>query len=188
MTTTLSSDQELLRIPDHLFVHPDLRAEVEQFLFFEATLLDDRNFADWYRLFADDVHYWIPNRMNRLMHEAHLEKTTERQMGLFDENKKSLGWRVRQILTQKHWAEDPPSRARHLVTNIRIQPAAVDGEYEVRSNFLVYRNRLEDEVDFWVGERQDLLRRLDVRAWQVARRTVVLDQNVVLSKNLSIFL
>ena len=186
--TTVSTEQELLRIPDNLFVHPDLRVEVEQFLYFEATLLDDRNFADWYRLFADDVHYWMPNRMNRLMHEANLEKTTERQMGLFDENKMSLGWRVRQILTQKHWAEDPPSRARHLITNIRIEPTDVDNQYEVRSNFLVYRNRLEDEVDFWVGERHDLLRRLDVQTWQIARRTVILDQNVVLSKNLSIFL
>jgi 3-phenylpropionate/cinnamic acid dioxygenase small subunit len=186
--TTLSTEHELLRIPDNLIVHPDLRTEVEQFLYFEATLLDDRNFADWYRLFADDIHYWMPNRMNRLMQESHLERTTEKEMGLFDENKLSLGWRVKQILTQKHWAEDPPSRARHLVTNIRIEPTAVDNEYEVRSNFLVYRNRLEDEVDFWVGERRDLLRRLDVQTWQIARRTVILDQNVVLSKNLSIFL
>jgi 3-phenylpropionate/cinnamic acid dioxygenase small subunit len=52
----------------------------------------------------------------------------------------------------------------------------------------VYRNRLEDEVDFWVGERHDLLRRLEPRVWQIARRTIILDQNVVLSKNLSIFL
>jgi 3-phenylpropionate/cinnamic acid dioxygenase small subunit len=186
--TALSTEQELLRIPDSLFVHSDLRAEVEQFLYFEATLLDDRNFSDWYRLFAEDVHYWMPNRMNRLMHESEHEKTTEREMGIFDDNKRSLGWRVAQILTRKHWAEDPPSRARHLVTNIRIEPTTTGNEYAVRSNFLVYRNRLEDEVDFWVGERHDLLRRLDVHAWQIARRTIILDQNVVLSKNLSIFL
>ncbi len=52
----------------------------------------------------------------------------------------------------------------------------------------MYRNRLEDEVDIWVGERHDVLRRLEPRAWQIARRTIILDQNVVLSKNLSIFL
>jgi biphenyl 2,3-dioxygenase subunit beta len=186
--TLLATDQELLRIPDILFVHPDLRVEVEQFLYFEATLLDDRNFEDWYRLFTDDIHYWMPNRMNRLMHERDREQTTEQEMGLFDENKTSLGWRVSQILTRKHWAEDPPSRARHLVTNIRIEPTSTENEYAVRSNFLVYRNRLEDEVDFWVGERRDILRRLDVQTWQIARRTIILDQNVVLSKNLSIFL
>ena len=61
--TALSTEQELLRIPDNLFVHADLRVEVEQFLYFEATLLDDRNFAEWYRLVADDIHYWMPNRI-----------------------------------------------------------------------------------------------------------------------------
>ena len=72
------------------------------------------------------------------------------------------------------------------MTNIRIEPTSDADEYAVRSNFLVYRNRLEDEVDIWVGERQDLLRRLAPPAWQIARRTIILDQNVVLSKNLSI--
>lgn len=186
--TAVSTEQELLRIPDSLFVHADLRVEVEQFLYFEATLLDERRYADWYLLFADDIHYWMPNRMNRLMQESARENTTEREMGLFDENKTSLEWRVKQLLTRKHWAEDPPSRARHLLTNIRIESASAENEYAVRSNFLVYRNRLEDEVDIWVGERHDVLRRLEPRAWQIARRTIILDQNVVLAKNLSIFL
>lgn len=185
--TTVNVEPQLLRIPDKFFVDGELRVEIEQFLYFEAALLDSRQFADWYRLFADDVHYWMPNRSNRLMQEAGQEKTTTKELGLFDENKTSLGWRVSQILTRKHWAEDPPSRARHLVTNIRIEPTEEIDEYAVHSNFLVYRNRLEDEVDIWVGERQDILRRRRARTWQIARRTIVLDQNVVLSKNLSIF-
>ncbi len=185
--TTVLTEPQLLRIPEKLFVDAELRVEVEQFLYFEATLLDERRYADWYRLFADDIHYWMPNRMNRLMHEVDRENTTEQELGLFDENKTSLGWRVSQILTRKHWAEDPPSRARHLVTNIRIEPTSTTDEYAVGSNFLVYRNRLEDEVDIWVGERRDVLRRLAPLAWQIARRTIILDQNVVLSKNLSIF-
>ena len=45
--TAVSTEQELLRIPDSLFVHADLRVEVEQFLYFEATLLDERRYADW---------------------------------------------------------------------------------------------------------------------------------------------
>lgn len=185
--TSLTTEPQLLQIPASLFVDAGLRAEVEQFLYFEASLLDERRYADWYRLFADDIHYWMPNRMNRTMQEVDRENTTKGELGLFDDNKKSLGWRVSQILTRKHWAEDPPSRARHLLTNIRIEPTPTADEYAVRSNFLVYRNRLEDEVDFWVGERQDVLRRHGSRTWQIARRTIVLDQNVVLSKNLSIF-
>ena len=178
---------QLLRIPESLLVDAKLRAEVEQFLYFEASLLDERRYGDWFRLLADDIHYWMPSRMNRLMHEVDKENTTEKQLGLFDDTKRSLSWRVEQLLTRKHWAEDPPSRTRHVVTNIRIEPTAAANEYAVRSNFLVYRNRLETEVDIWVGERQDVLRRLEPLAWQIARRTIILDQNVVLSKNLSVF-
>jgi 3-phenylpropionate/cinnamic acid dioxygenase small subunit len=181
------TEPQLLRIPETLLVDAKIRTEVEQFLYFEALLLDERQYGDWYRLLADDIHYFMPSRMNRLMHETDKENTTEKQHWLFDDNKRSIGWRVEQILTRKHWSEDPPSRTRHVVTNIRIEPTANINEYSVRSNFLVYRNRLETEVDIWVGERQDVLRRYATLAWQVARRTIILDQNVVLSKNLSTF-
>ncbi len=182
---TVSTESHLIKIPQKFMVDPAIRVEIEQFLYFEASLLDERQYADWYRLMADDVHYWMPNRRNRLMHEADKENTTERELGLYDDNKVSLSWRVEQILTRKHWAEDPPSRTRHMVMNIRIEPTPSADEYAVSSNFLVYRNRLEDEVDIWVGERQDVLRRLEPLAWQIARRTIILDQSVVLSKNLS---
>jgi 3-phenylpropionate/cinnamic acid dioxygenase small subunit len=185
VTTTAASD--LLKIPEQFFVDAELKNEIDQFLYFEASLLDERRYLDWYSLFADDLFYVMPNRMNRLTHEAEKENTTAKEFNLFDETKASLGWRVRQVASRKHWAEDPPSRARHLVTNIRVSPTDVADEYSVRCNFLIYRNRLESEVDFWVGERHDVVRRIEARAWQIARRTVILDQNVVLSKNFSIF-
>jgi 3-phenylpropionate/cinnamic acid dioxygenase small subunit len=184
---TVTAESDLLKIPEQFFVDAELKNEIDQFLFFEASLLDERRYMDWYRLFATDLQYLMPNRSNRLMHEADKENTTATQFNLFDETYASLGWRVRQVASRKHWAEDPPSRARHLVTNIKVEPTDVPDEYDVHANFLIYRNRLESEVDFWVGERRDLLRRIEPRAWQIARRTITLDQNVVLSKNFSIF-
>ena len=183
---TVPTEQTLLKIPEAFLVDAAIRTEIEQFLYFEASLLDDRNYADWYRLFSDDTQYWMPNRRNRLMHEADKENTTHQELGLYDDNKTSLSWRVEQILTRKHWAEDPPSRTRHMVMNVRIEPTSIANEYAVNSNFLVYRNRLEDEVDIWVGVRHDVLRQLEPLAWQIARRTIILDQSLVLSKNLSI--
>ena len=70
---------------------------------------------------------------------------------------------------------------------MRIAPAKSVGEYEAKSNFICYRNRLSDEVDIWVGERTDLLSRNDEQELRIARRKILLDQNVVLSKNLSVF-
>jgi 3-phenylpropionate/cinnamic acid dioxygenase small subunit len=84
------------------------------------------------------------------------------------------------------WAEDPPSRTRHIVNNVEVEPADAEGELKVYSNVVVYRSRGETEQDFFVGARQDLLRRVD-GALTIARRRVVLDQNVLVAKNISIF-
>jgi 3-phenylpropionate/cinnamic acid dioxygenase small subunit len=84
------------------------------------------------------------------------------------------------------WAEDPPSRTRHLLTNIEIERGDAGSELEVRCNFIVYRSRSETEQDFYVGARRDVLRSAD-GAWKIARQKLILDQNVLLAKNVSIF-
>jgi 3-phenylpropionate/cinnamic acid dioxygenase small subunit len=186
--TLVAKDAPLLYIPAEVLRSAAIQLEVEQFLYFEAELLDNRRFADWYLLCAEDIHYWMPTRRNRTSRELDRENATRGEASHFDENKRSLGWRVAQLATGKHWAEDPPSRTRHLVTNVRIENNGGGNEFSVRSNFICYKNRLEDEVDIWAGERQDVLRLIEPGAWQIARRRILLDQNVVLSKNLSVFL
>ncbi len=87
-------------------------------------------------------------------------------------------------------AEEPASRVSHLVTNIRVlgvEPDEGGGErVRVRSRFLIYQNRLQAEVSLFVGKREDVLRRRDGR-WKVLAREIHLDQNVLLSKALTIF-
>jgi len=108
----------------------------------------------------------------------------------FDEGKDTLTRRVKQILTGIHWAEEPPSRICHLISNVQVGTATPAGapasEVTVKSRFLVYRNRVETETDFLVGKREDLLRRVS-GSWKIARRKIVLDQNVLLAKNLTVF-
>ena len=169
-------------------VTPELQFQVEQFLYYEAGLLDDSQFRAWFGLLADDIEYVMPIRPNRLRRD--LSKPSGLPaMAHFDEDKASLDLRVRQLESGKHWAEEPPSRTRHLVTNVRIRPRPDGdpaGDLDVTSNFLCYRNRLDTEVDIWAGQREDVLRRHD-GTFRVTRRTVLLDQAVVLSKNLSVF-
>jgi 3-phenylpropionate/cinnamic acid dioxygenase small subunit len=185
--TVLASDPatDVPEVP--IAVSPELQFEIEQFLYFEAKLLDERRYNDWYVLFASDLRYRMPTRANRLLREMDRENSAPGDLAAVDDDKEMLGWRVAQFETGRHWAEDPPSRTRHLVTNVKVQPGELAGEYSVESNFLCYRNRLETEVDIWVGERQDVLRNVGPRKWQIARRYVLLDQNVILSKNLSVF-
>jgi 3-phenylpropionate/cinnamic acid dioxygenase small subunit len=166
-----------------------LLAEVSEFLHAEADLLDERRYTEWLDLLADDFTYSMPLRLNVPYSDA--ETGTETRSGTdicwFDESKETVELRVRQLLTGVHWAEEPVSRVSHLVTNIRIDE--VDGE-EVRlaSKFLVYRNRVSDETDILVGRRRDTLRRDPGIGWKVVRRHLLLDQTVLLAKNLSIFL
>jgi len=176
----------------------DVIRGVEQFLYREARLLDERRFHDWLHLFTDDVHYSMAARANRyprsskaiaaLDADRYTEENVagEDELGLFDEDIRTLTARVARLDTGMAWAEDPPSRTRHLITNIEIAPEASESELAVHSNFIVYRSRGETEQDFYVGARQDRLRRVD-GAWKIASRRMVLDQNVLTAKNLSIF-
>jgi len=165
-----------------------LQQTIEQFLYYEARLLDDRRLDEWYALLADDIHYFMPTRYNRLKREADREFSGPHEAALFDEDKVSLGQRIRRLHTGMAWAEDPPSRTRHLVSNVMIRPSSTPGEYEVDCYYLLYRSRLEREVEVFVGMRHDLLRRTDTLAgWQIARRTIILDQATLLARNLSFF-
>jgi 3-phenylpropionate/cinnamic acid dioxygenase small subunit len=159
--------------------------EVEQLYYREAELLDDGRFADWLDLFTDDLVYWMPTRTNRLRRQQALAVAQRGEAAFYDETKDSLAWRIRRFDSGMAWAEDPPSRTRHLITNVRVVVTDRD-EYAVRSNFLVYRNRLEREQNVFAGERQDALRRAGA-GLLIRERTILLDQNVLLSKNISTF-
>src|SRR5216684_1900386 len=168
-----------------------LKQEIEEFLYYEADLLDERRYEDWLALVAEDVRYWMPMRRNVKVDDIEREFTREGlDISWFDEGKETLTRRVRQIQTGIHWAEEPVSRISHIVSNVRLleaSPSWADPvEVTVRCRFLIYRNRVETETDILVGKREDLLRRVDDQ-WQIARRKIVLDQNVLLTKNLTFF-
>jgi len=172
--------------------------EVEQFLYREARLLDERRFHEWLELFTGDVHYWMGARTNRYPRSSKAiailspnryvedDHTREDELSILDETKETLAGRVARLDTGMAWAEDPPSRTRHLITNIEVAPGDTASEIKVYSNFIVYRSRAESEEDFYVGGRQDVRRRVD-GAWKIARRKLTLDQNVLSAKNVSIF-
>jgi len=168
-----------------------LRQEVEDFLYREAELLDERRYEEWLDLFAEDARYWMPMRRNVPADAPAREFTREGvDVNWFDEGKDTLVRRVKQIRTGVHWAEQPPSRICHMVANVQIVGATPDaasrGEVAVKSRFLIYRNRVETETDFLVGKREDVLRRAD-GGWRIARRKIILDQSVLLAKNLTFF-
>jgi 3-phenylpropionate/cinnamic acid dioxygenase small subunit len=168
-----------------------LKQEIEDFLYHEADLLDGRRYDEWLALLAEDVRYWMPMRRNVKVDDLEREFTREGlDISWFDEGKETLTRRVRQIRTGIHWAEEPVSRISHMISNIRLLEANPSwdepAEVTVRCRFLVYRNRVETETDILVGKREDLLRSVEGE-WKIAHRKILLDQNVLLSKNLTFF-
>ena len=168
-----------------------LKQEIEDFLYHEAELLDERRYEDWLALVANDVRYWMPMRRNVKVGEQQREFTrADHDINWFDEGKETLDRRVKQIMTGIHWAEEPVSRISHMVANVQLIEARPSfdepSEVATKCRFLIYRNRVETETDILVGKREDLLRRVG-NGWQLARRKIILDQNVLLTKNLTFF-
>ena len=158
---------------------------VEQFYYAEAAALDERRYDDWLALFTDDVHYFMPVRRTRTSNELDQEFTAPGSVAYFDDTKAMLATRVRKLQTGYSWAEDPPSRTRYLITNVRILDAR-DDEFNVTSNFHLYRTRLNSEEDSWIGRREDALRRVGC-SFRIAGRKIFLEQTVLLARNLSNF-
>jgi 3-phenylpropionate/cinnamic acid dioxygenase small subunit len=170
----------------------ELKQQLEDFLFNEAELLDQRRFDEWLALLTDDLVYFMPLRRNVKFgqHEARENTALGRDISWFDEDKWTLAKRVEQIQTGIHWAEEPLSRVCHLIGNVQLLEVrpGLDSPRELlaRSRFLVYQNRLESETNLFVGRRNDTLR-VEGGQWKLARREILLEQSVLQAKSLTVF-
>lgn len=167
--------------------------EVEEFLFAEAALLDDRRYGEWLDLLHEEVRYFAPIPSNLRRDQLAVGEWTQegRDLAWFDEGKVTLTQRVQQIATGIHWAEEPASRVCRMVSNVEVLEALPDasapGEVRLRCRFLTYRNRLHDEQNLLIGKRFDTLVKAD-GGWKLKRREIHLEQSVLLAKNLAAFL
>ncbi|MES2496875.1 aromatic-ring-hydroxylating dioxygenase subunit beta [Sphingobium sp. CAP-1] len=167
----------------------ELQHEIEQFYYREAALLDRREFKTWLSLLAQDLRYFMPLRMSRMNRFDKKEFSDDDEFASFDDDIVAMRGRVRKISTDVSWSENPASKTRHVVSNVIVDPQDDEpGTYKVDSAFITYRNRAERQVDIWTGERRDVIRRADNSyGFQIARRTILVDQSTLLANNLSIF-
>jgi 3-phenylpropionate/cinnamic acid dioxygenase small subunit len=159
--------------------------ELNQFYFHEAWLLDERKLSEWLDLLTDDVLYFMPRRKNVMRRESDREYTGFGQMNFFEDDKELMRVRVARLETDMAWAEDPPSRTTHVISNLMVTPGEND-EVHTKTAFVVYKSHLETDSSFYSGWREDVLRRED-GGWKIAKRTIYMNANVLLSKNISIF-
>jgi 3-phenylpropionate/cinnamic acid dioxygenase small subunit len=159
--------------------------ELMQFYINEAWLLDERKLDDWLELLTEDVLYFMPRRKNVLRRELDREFTTAGDMNFFEDSKEMMRVRIARLQSSMAWAEDPPSRTTHLVGNLVVS-SAENNEVVAKTAFFVYKSHLETDSSLYTGHREDILRREDGN-WKIAKRTIYINANVLLSKNISIF-
>lgn len=163
----------------------ELQYRCTEFLNAEAELLDDQRLHDWLDLLTEDVSYLVPRRVTRERGADDSEFSDEGF--LYRDDFGTLETRVKRYDREYAWAENPPSRTRRIVSNVRVQPMEGE-ENSVKSNVHLYRNQGDTtRSDLIAYEREDLLRRVDGEL-KLAERIVYLDQTILSTRNLSFFL
>ena len=163
-----------------------LHHQIQQFLYHEASLLDDWKFRAWLDLLDEEVRYTMRTTVNAQTRDRR-KSIQPPTTWLFNDNKFQLERRIARLETGMAWAEEPPSRTRHLITNCQISETDTADEFDVRVNYILYRAQKERDETFYVGTRFDRVRRQTADDnWRLMERNIVLDQAVITSHNLSV--
>jgi p-cumate 2,3-dioxygenase beta subunit len=145
------------------------RAQVEDFLYLEAELLDSWELDDWLGLYTADARYVVPCTNDPAGDPS-------RDLVLIDDNRLRMQARVERLNSRKAHREYPHSNTRHLVTNVRLRPVE-GGELPVRASFTVWRFRGGRETSYVGGYEYRLI--LDGEALKIRSKRVVLDMTAL---------
>ncbi len=165
----------------------ELIKTIEQTLYREARLMDNERYKEWVGMLTDDIHYHMPGIETRYRRDKTEQVHDLTRMAYYNDNLEDLKKRLRRLETGTAWSEDPATRYTHLITNIEVVPTEKEDEVLVYSNFLAYRNRNEKDQDTLIGNREDIWRKTG-EGYKLAKRMIILKQNVLLSKNLNVYL
>jgi 3-phenylpropionate/cinnamic acid dioxygenase small subunit len=125
-------------------------------LYDEAAMLDERRFDDWVAMLSPDLIYQAPIRLTRT--GPNRDRDVVRTMFHFDEDYASILQRTGR-LQKSAWAEDPPSRCRRFITNVRVGQCERAGDYDVVSYLYLERSRGDNpENEQLTAERRDVWR------------------------------
>jgi p-cumate 2,3-dioxygenase beta subunit len=145
------------------------RQEVEDLLFKEAALLDEWRLEEWLELLTDDACYLVPPTD---VPEGDARNT----LFIIADDALRIRSRVKQLLGKSAWAENPHSRTRRIVSNVRVLGADGD-DIMVTANFAVYRMRNES-ADTYIGRYNYRLVRRD-GALRIRERRAILDNEAL---------
>ena len=146
------------------------RQEAEDFLFEEARLIDERLFEEWLELFTEDGVYWIP-----IVEQS----DPSSQTSILYDDRELRGIRVHHLLHERNFAQSPPSRTVHQISNVQVGNGERDGEILVRCNLVVHELRAGDHLQLGLGDQRALAGKCEYHlryenGWRIALKKVVL--------------
>ena len=163
------------------------RAEAEQFLFHEASLIDQRRFSEWLELFSPEGRYWVPANSFDINPENHVS--------LINDSRARLEDRVYRMGLTTMYSQNPLSRTVHMISNVEL--SASDSDHQsVSSCFLIgsvregdwRQNGLGmDSQPVLFGRYEHSLRKEDGH-WRILMKKVLLLQNDVPVGNITFLL
>lgn len=164
----------------------ELITRIEQFYFQEARLLDERKFQQWFNLVDPSLEYSMPTRY--VPQPDAREQGEEEFLSVDSELDRSGaplrmdGYietmiRVARPYNANAWADSPPPRTRRLISNVEVEEVA-EGEYRIRSNFLMFYSHRSQDNHIYSGARRDLLKQTDA-GLRIFKREVITDWDLI---------
>jgi 3-phenylpropionate/cinnamic acid dioxygenase small subunit len=131
-------------------VEADLQQRVEQFLFYQAELLDTKNWQAYIALFDDEGVYWMPARREQT---EWLDSPS-----IFAEDRQLMSVRMGRITHPNAWSQAPLWETNHVLGGVVIEDLT-DTQIQVRSRFQVLELRRDQLRSLAGAYRHTLLRR-----------------------------
>ncbi|MFZ1123381.1 MAG: aromatic-ring-hydroxylating dioxygenase subunit beta [Candidatus Binataceae bacterium] len=142
-----------------------LRERVEEFLFYEAKLIDEHLYDEWLGLWTEDGLYWVPCNTD--------DADPARQAMILYDNRARLGERIYRLTSGAAWAQQPRSRTRRLISNVEVRQN--EGGYMVESNCIIAELR-RSKQDIFAARMLHTLRPVG-ESFQIALKKVLLLNN-----------
>lgn len=142
-----------------------LRERVEEFLFYEAKLIDEHVYDEWLGLWTEDGLYWVPCNTD--------DADPARQAMIIYDNRARLGERIYRLTSGAAWAQQPRSRTRRLISNVEVRQN--EGGYMVESNCIIAELR-RSKQDIFAARMLHTLRPVG-ESFQIALKKVLLLNN-----------
>jgi 3-phenylpropionate/cinnamic acid dioxygenase small subunit len=171
---------------EEALVDPETQHSIEQFLYREADLLDGFALEEWLTLLDEDILLEVPIRVAR--HPGSERSEFSEKTNYLREDYEMIRERVGRLEKEYAWSENPRSRIRHVIGNVRVIEST-DSELTVANNQHVFRSYGDTaDHDLLSAQRHTVLRRPDAddEGFSIGHRTVYLDHTILNTKNLTL--